>query len=272
MNIGLIAGGGQFPGLFSRHARKKGYQIFAVGFINEASEDLGNHVDEISWMHLGQVSRLLKFFKMHGVNQAVMLGTIKKTNIFRDIKPDFKALAFLAKQQRNHDDSILSSFAGFLESHGIKIMASTFLIPELLCEKGCWTKRKPDKSIKKDINEGWKITKEIGKLDIGQSIVMSNGSVLAVEGADGTDATIKRGAMLAKNNGAVVIKLSKPGQDLRFDLPTVGLQTVETMNRYGADILVLEAGKTICFDKDSMIEFADAHNMSILVMSQDDIL
>lgn len=271
MKIGLIAGGGQFPLLFSEKAIKKGYKVFSVGFNAEADKALENHVEDLKWMYLGQVNKLIKYFKHHEITQAVMLGTIKKTNIFKDIRPDFKALSFIAKTARTHDDSILTSFANLLLNEGIEILPSTFLLPELISPKGCWTKRKPDKAEKKDIFTGWKIAKEIGKLDIGQCIVISNGTVLAVEAIEGTDATIQRGGHLSHHNGAVVVKLSKPSQDLRFDLPSSGCQTIETMHESGATILVLEAEKSISFDQEEMITLANKYNISILGYTDDDI-
>ena len=149
MKIGLIAGGGQFPLLFAKKAKQKGYQVHGAAYVNEAWTGLANHVDTIEWMHLGQVGRLLKYFKAQGVDQAVMLGTVKKTRIFTDIKPDLKALAFIARMGHTHDDSILRAFADLLENHGIAIKPSTFLLPELISPKGCWTKKKPGKAEKK---------------------------------------------------------------------------------------------------------------------------
>ena len=271
MRIGLIAGGGQFPLLFSEKAVKKGYKVFAVGVTSEADKLLENHVEDLKWIYLGQVNKLIKYFKQHHITQAVMLGSVKKTNIFKDIRPDFKALSFIAKTAKTHDDSILTSFAGLLLKEGIEILSSTFLLPELISPKGCWTKRRPDKAEKKDIFTGWKIAKKIGKLDIGQCVVLSNGTVLAVEAIEGTDATIKRGGLLSHRNGAVVIKLSKPTQDLRFDLPSSGCQTIETMHEAGATILVLEAEKSISFYREEMITLANKYNISILGYTDDDI-
>jgi len=271
MKIGLIAGGGQFPELFVEKAVEKGYDVVAVGFNSEADPDLAQKVSHFKWIYLGQVSKLLNFFKSHGVCQAVMLGTISKTNIFRDIRPDLKALAFIAKTSRTHDDSILTSFANLLLKEGIEIKPSTFLLPELISKKGCWTKRAPDKAERKDIYQGWKLAREIGKLDIGQCIVISNGTVLAVEAIDGTDATIKRGAALAAGNGSVVVKLSKPGQDLRFDLPSSGCDTIRTMAESGATVLAIEADNSICFDKEEMIKLADHHGISIIALTHEDI-
>ncbi len=257
--------------LFSRKAEQKGYDVYAAAYINEASKDLSNHVKFIKWLYLGQVGRLVKFFKTHGITSAVMMGTVKKTRIFTDIKPDFKALSFIARRKNGHDDSILTAFADLLEKEGIQIKPSTFLFPELISEKGCWTGRKPDRAEKKDIMTGWKMARGIGRLDIGQCIVISNGSVLAVEAADGTDATIKRGAGLA-DGSAVVVKLSKPGQDLRFDLPSSGCETIKIMHKAGASVLVLEAGKSIAYDRNEMIELADRYNIAILAMDDIDLM
>lgn len=270
MKIGLIAGGGQFPILFSKKALEKGYQVYAIGFKSETDDHLQSYVKDLRWLYLGQVSKLINYFKQNEICDAVMLGSINKTNIFKDIRPDFKALSFIAKTARTHDDSVLTSFADLLLKDGIKILSSTFLLPELISPKGCWTQRKPDKAEKKDIIQGWKIAKKIGTLDIGQCIVISNGSVLAVEAIDGTDATIKRGAALSHKKGAVVVKISKPAQDLRFDLPSSGCQTIETMHESGATVLVLEAEKSISFDRREMVHLADKYNIAILGYTDDD--
>ncbi len=271
MKIGLIAGGGQFPILFCKRAIDKGYKVYAIGFNTETEKALSDYAEDVKWLYLGQLSKLIAFFKKYNISQAVMLGSIKKTNFFKDIRPDFKALSFLAKTVMTHDDSALTSFADLLLKEGIDILPSTFLLPELISPKGCWTKRKPDKVEKNDIIHGWKVAKEIGKLDIGQCVVISNGTVLAVEAIDGTDATITRGGELSHKSGAVVIKLSKPSQDLRFDLPSSGKQTIEIMHQSGATVLVLEAEKSLSFDREEMIDLADQYNISILGYTDDDI-
>ncbi|MCG8633335.1 MAG: UDP-2,3-diacylglucosamine diphosphatase LpxI [Desulfobacterales bacterium] len=269
--IGLIAGGGQFPRLFAVKAARSGYEVIAAGFPSETDKALASQVKEFKWLHLGQVNKLLKYFKHHGVSEAVMLGSVQKTNIFKDIRPDLKALAFIAKTARTHDDNILTSFADLLDKEGIKLKPSTFLLPELISPKGCWTKRKPDKAETKDIHQGWRLAKAVGDLDIGQCLVISNGTVLAVEAIDGTDATILRGGNLSQGNGAVVVKLSKPAQDLRFDLPSSGSGTIETMHQCGATVLALEAGKSLAFDREEMIDLANHHKISIVALTDDDI-
>jgi DUF1009 family protein len=271
MKIGLIAGGGQFPRLFTQKALEKGYEVVAVGFPGDTRPDLADQVSHFKWLHLGQVSRLVSYFRSHAVDQAVMMGTIRKTNIFKDIKPDLKALAFIARTGLTHDDTILTAFAELMRAQGVEILASTFLLPELLSPKGCWTQKKPGRAEKKDIHQGWHLARAIGRLDIGQCLVISHGTVLAVEAIDGTDATIARGASLSHGKGAVVIKLSKPGQDLRFDLPASGCDTICTMKDHGATVLVLEAGKSISFDRQAMIDLANQHGISILALTDEDI-
>ncbi|HKK99402.1 MAG TPA: UDP-2,3-diacylglucosamine diphosphatase LpxI [Desulfotignum sp.] len=271
MKIGLIAGGGQFPLLFAKKAAQKGIQVVAAGFFSETDPDLADAVDAFQWLYLGQVSKLVKHFKRHGIHEAVMLGTIRKTSIFKDIRPDFKALAFIAKTGYSHDNTILSAFADLMQKEGIAIRPSTFLMPDLLSPAGCWTRRSLDKAEKKDAVQGWKLAKAIGDLDIGQCIVISNGTVLAVEAIEGTDAAIMRGGQLAKGNGAVVVKLSKPQQDLRFDLPSAGADTIRTMVTAGATVLILEAEKSLAFDRRQMVDLADRNDIAIAALTDDDI-
>lgn len=267
MRIGLIAGSGQFPLIFSKVARAKGYKIYATAFINETDPGIETHVDAVEWMHLGQLKRLIRFFKNHDVTEAVMMGAIRKTRIFSDIKPDLKAIAIITKLRHIQDDNLLSTFARVLEEEGIHIKASTFLLPELLAPEGCWTRRKPAPPEQADIDLGWRLAKEIGRLDIGQCVVVGGGSTLAVEAIDGTDETIARGGKLGSGN-AVVVKVCKPNQDTRFDIPAVGTRTIDTMHAAGARILVIEAGRAIVFNRQEMIDLADSYNIAILARKE----
>ena len=260
--IGLIAGSGQFPIIFSEKARLNGYEVFAVAYIKEADPKIKEKVDFIEWIHLGQLNKLIRFFKTHGISQAVMMGGIQKTRIFKDIKPDFKAITMMIGMKHSHDDAVLRRFADVLENEGIRILESTFLVPELLAPEGCWTKRKPSRSQREDMALGWRIAKEIGRLDIGQCVVVGGGSVLAVEAIDGTDSTIRRGASLGKD--AVVVKVCKPNQDFRFDIPATGEQTIHVMIEAGAGALLLEAGKAVVFDREKMISLADKNGIAIV--------
>lgn len=267
--IGIIAGNGQFPLLFCKAAKDKGYSVFVAAILNEADELIESLADGVLWFHLGQVKKLLTFFREHDVKDTVLVGGIKKTRIFSDIKPDLKAVMLLASLKHTHDDGLLGACASFLEKEGITVRSSTFLLPGILSEKGCWTKKNPNKGHMADIRLGFRLAKEIGRLDIGQCLVVGGGSVLAVEAVDGTDATIRRGGSLSKGD-AVVVKVSKPNQDMRFDVPAVGLTTLETMLEVGVKVLVVEAGKSVVFDKKNMVDFADDHGMIILALDDAD--
>ena len=244
MRIGLIAGYGQFPIVFCKKAREAGFEIYAAAYRQEADPEIEAHVKKIEWLHVGQVNRLIKFFKKNRIDQTVLLGGIKKTKLFKDLKPDIKAISLIAGLRHTHDDGILRAFAGLLEKNGIAVRPSTFLLPDLLAPAGCWTKRKPSKGEMAEIELGWKVAKEIGRLDIGQCVVVGGGSILAVEAVDGTDATIKRGAGLGRGT-AVVVKVCKPIQDERFDVPAIGVDTIRSMAESEACVLAIEAGKTI---------------------------
>ncbi len=264
--VGLIAGGGQFPLLFSIKAREKGLRLFTAAHLKESDAALEQYADAIEWVHLGQVGRILKFFKRHRVKDAVMMGTIRKTRMFSDVRPDTKAIAlFTAMANNTHDDRVLSAFAALLEKEGIRVRSSTFLLPEMLAVEGCWTRRRPSKGEMNDIRFGWSVAKEIGRLDIGQCVVVAGGSVTAVEAIDGTDATILRGGRLAKGT-AVVVKVCKPTQDTRFDVPAVGVQTIRTMEEAGIRAIALEAGKAVVFDREEMVALADRLKMAVVAM------
>jgi hypothetical protein len=262
-NIGLIAGSGQFPLLFSTTAVEKGFSLFTAAYVNEADPILSQFSEKIQWLHLGQVGRLIKFFKQNDVHRAVMLGAVRKTRLFTDVKPDMKAIAIIAGMRHTHDDAIMRAFADALEKEGIKIEPSTFLLPDLLATKGVWTKRKPSRSEKKDIALGFSIAREIGRLGIGQSVIVGGGTILAVEAVEGTDATIERGGKLG-NGEAVLVKICKPNQDFRFDVPSVGVQTIDTMYRNRVRALAIEAEKTVVFDRSEMIRLANANDIAIV--------
>jgi UDP-2,3-diacylglucosamine hydrolase len=267
--IGLIAGSGPFPVVFSKKASQKGLQVYAVGYHGETHPALSDSVEHLEIIHIGQIKRVIKFFKAHQISEAVMIGAIQKPSSIRDIHPDLKALSLLASMRHDtHDDRVLRAFAKILEDEGIMIRSSTFLIPEFLAQEGCWTKRKPAREEQPDIDLGWQMAKEIGRLDIGQCVVVSNGTVMAVEAIDGTDSTIRRGGKLS-NGRAVVVKVCKPNQDFRFDVPAVGAQTIRTMQESGAAVLVIEAGKSLVYDKEEMIRHADAWGISILALNKD---
>lgn len=261
--VGLIAGSGQFPLLFAHAACQAGVQVIAVGFHGETDPGLAKYVAELHILKLGQLNRLIRTFQEAGITRAAMAGAINKTKLYARIRPDWRAVKFMNKLRNKRDDFLLRAFAEELESEGIHIEPSTMFLPSLLAPGGVLTRRKPNRREQTDIMFGWQMAKAIGKLDIGQCLVVKNQAVLAVEGMDGTDATILRGGQLCRE-GAVVIKVAKPKQDLRFDVPAVGLATIEMMKRVQARVLVIEAARTLIFDFDEMIDAADAAEITVM--------
>ena len=261
--IGLIAGGGQFPILFARAAAEHGHRVIAAAHVNETDPSLADVVDEICWVKLGQLGRIIKHFKKFGVDEAVFAGAITKTRIFKDVLPDLKGLSLWNRIDARQDDAILRAVAETLEDEGIRVLASTIFLEDLLFPQGVLTRKAPSPEQVKDIQFGWKIAREIGRLDIGQCVVVRGRTVLAVEAIEGTDATIRRGGALA-DKGAVVVKLKKPGQDFRFDLPATGEQTIATLAEVRGSVLAVEAGQSLLFDRDAMVRAADKAGIVVL--------
>jgi UDP-2,3-diacylglucosamine hydrolase len=261
--IGLIAGNGRFPLLFAENARRLGYRISAVALTGEAEASLEQVVDRIHWVALGQLGKLIKAFKKDGVRQAVMVGGVSKTHLFARIRPDFRALALARRLKVRKDDAVLRAIAAELEDEGIRIRESTFGLEGLLVEEGVLTRRAPTKSEWVDIKFGCEMAEAIGKLDIGQCVVVKDRTVVAVEAVEGTDDAIRRGARLARG-GAVIVKRFKPQQDRRFDLPTVGSKTIEVMIESGAAVLAVEAGKALFLDRSEAIAEADRAGIAIV--------
>ena len=226
--LGLIAGGGVFPLMVADAARDKGLRVVAVAHEGETDPLLAEKVDEIAWIKLGQLGHLLKVLKKAGVTKTVMAGTINKKKMFENVRPDLRGLTLMSKLAIFHDDDILRAVAGELQREGIRIVSSAAHLPELLAPRGNLTRRKPNQEEREDVEFGWKIAKELGRLDIGQCVVVRRKTVLAMEAIEGTNETILRGGKLAKEK-AVVVKVSKPNQDMRFDVPAVGPDTIEVM-------------------------------------------
>jgi DUF1009 family protein len=261
--IGIIAGGGQFPLLFAKAVHSQGLKVYAAAHQGETDEALVDHVERLQWVKLGQLGKIISFFKQEGVKKTVFIGSITKTNIFRDVRPDLKGLGLWNKINIKQDDAILRAVADRLEKDGIEVVASTGYVPELLFPKGILTKKKPTKDQMVDIVYGWGIAHSLGNLDIGQCVVVRNQTVLAVEAIEGTDATILRGGTLGKEK-AVVVKLRKPKQDLRFDLPAIGMKTIDSMKEVKASVLAVEAEYALFFDRDAVIQAAD--NAGIVIV------
>ena len=261
--IGLIAGGGQFPILFAKAARSRGKKVIAIAHRSESSSELEDVVDELCWVKLGQLGKIISFFRKQGVHEAVFAGTITKTRIFRDVFPDLKGITLWNKIDTRQDDAILRAVAGVLEGEGISILASTCYLDHLFFPKGLLTRKKLSQDQLADIRFGWKIAREIGRLDIGQCVVVRERTVIAVEAIEGTDAAIRRGGELA-SSGAVVVKLKKPNQDFRFDLPATGIQTIETLASVNGSVLAVEAAQSLLFDKQEMIDTANRLGITVV--------
>jgi len=254
--IGVIAGGGQFPLLFIEAARRAGRKVMVIAHKGETDERVAGAADAVCWVKLGQLGRVISWFREQGVAETVFLGTITKTKIFRDVMPDLKALSLWNKIDAKQDDAILRAVAGVLEKEDIAVRESTLYLQHLLFPQGVISKKKPSKDQRRDIEFGWQHARAIGRLDIGQCVVVRNRTVVAVEAIEGTDATIRRGGTLAREK-AVVVKVKKPGQDFRFDLPATGLTTIRTLAEVKGEVLAVEAGQALLFDQEEMIRAAD---------------
>lgn len=261
--IGLIAGNGNFPLAFARAAREKGLHVIAVAHEGETLPELAQLVDAIFWIKVGQLGKLIKIFKDQDVSDVLMAGGIKKTRLFGGAIPDMRGMALLARMIHKKDDSLLRAVAEELESEGITVRESTLYLDNIIAQAGILTKKKPSKDEQLDIDFGWLMAKEIGRLDIGQTVVVKDQAVLAVEAIEGTDEAIRRGGRLC-GEGAVVVKICKPEQDLRFDLPAVGIQTMKTMQEVNASCIAVEAGKTIILDREAVLHEADRLGISIV--------
>ena len=261
--IGIIAGGGQFPLLFAGAAKKQGRKVVIVAHKGESRPDLEEIADRFCWIKLGQLGKIIKFFKNEGVTNTVFLGTITKTRIFFDILPDLKGLSLWNKIDIRQDDAILRAIAGELEKEGIKVLESTLYLKEFLFPKGILTKKSPSASNIDDIRFGWRIARGIGRMDIGQCVVVRDRTVLAVEAIEGTDAAIKRGGALGREK-AVVVKVKKPGQDFRFDLPAIGTDTIDSMTSVKAEVLAVETGQALLFDGKEVIKQADKAGIIVI--------
>ncbi|MHB8987196.1 MAG: LpxI family protein [Desulfobulbia bacterium] len=255
-SIGIIAGGGQFPKLFAEAAKKAGREVVIVAHQGESWPELETVADRFCWVKLGQLGRIISFFREHGVTETVFLGAITKTKIFKDVWPDLKGLTLWNKIDIRQDDAILRAVAGVLEQEGIHVLESTLYLKDLLFPKGVLTKKKPTAEQMEDIRFGWQTARAIGALDIGQCVVVRDRTVLAVEAIEGTDAAITRGGALGKEK-VVVVKVKKPKQDFRFDLPAIGVKTIETMASVKGAVLAVETGQSLLFDREAVIEAAN---------------
>ena len=269
MQIGIIAGTGELPVIIAKDARERGYKVITVALENLASQEMDSVSDEIRWVNPGKFGELIDTLKKHQIKEAIMAGKVPKSLLYKSkITPDLRAVKLLFSIRDKSDDAILNAIAKELAGEGIEIIDTTKFSPHLLTPDGCLTKKKPDEEQWKDIEFGWKIAREIGKLDIGQTVVIKGRAVMAIEAIEGTDEAILRGGKWA-GDGAVVVKVSKPQQDMRLDVPAVGLDTLKSMEKVNAKVLALEAHRSMIVGRDTAIKEADSAGIVIIGISSE---
>lgn len=268
--IGIIAGSGQFPRLVAENARASGYGVVICGFQGHTDPALAEVADAFVMLHLGQFEKLISFFRTHGVHRLCMAGAISKPKAL-DLRPDFRAARILFSLRGKGDDALLRAIMGELEREGFSLVQAATFSSELTCPEGVLTRRPPTPEEQADIAWGWPIAEVIGSFDIGQSMVVKQGMVIAVECLEGTDAALRRGGELG-GAGCVALKRFKPGQDDRVDLPAIGLATIRLLIEYGYSCLAVEAGKTLFFDREQAVALADKHGLCIIAVTGKDIL
>jgi len=261
---GLIAGNGQFPLLVLEAARSRGIEMVVAAIREEASPEIETRAARLHWLGLGELSRLISVFKQEGVSRALMAGQVKHTQIFSAIRPDWKLMQLLFSLKEKNTDALIGGVAKVLLEEGIVLEDSTLFLEPLLAKEGILTQRAPTMVEGQNLDYGRKVARGLAQFDIGQTVVVADGACVAVEAMEGTDAAIRRAAQLADGKPLSVIKVSKPSQDMRFDVPVVGLPTIVVMKECGATALSLDASKTLLFDRDELIAQADAAGITIV--------
>jgi len=260
---GLIAGNGRFPFLVLEGARSQGIEMAVIALKEEASLELEKLAKRVHWVSLGELSKTIDLMHQEGVKQAVMAGQVKHNKIFSAIRPDWKLAKLLFSLPRKNTDSLIGAVARVLEEEGIQLVDSTLFLKPLVAGAGVLTRRAPNDREAEDLAYGLSVARQIASMDIGQTVVIADRACVAVEAMEGTDETIARAARITGGRPLVVVKVSKPGQDMRFDVPVVGLPTIEQMRGSGATALAVDAGRTLLFDRAKLIESADAAGIAI---------
>jgi DUF1009 family protein len=260
---GLIAGNGRFPFLVLEGARSQGIEMAVIALKEEASPELEKTTKHLHWVSLGELSKTIDLLHQEGVTRAVMAGQVKHNKIFSSIRPDWKLAKLLLSLPRKNTDALIGAVARVLEDEGIQLVDSTLFLKPLVPEPGVLTRRAPSEHEAEDIAYGLGIARRIASMDVGQTVVISDRACIAVEAMEGTDETIARAARLAPSKPLVVVKVSKPGQDMRFDVPVIGLPTIEQMRGARATALAVDAGRTLLFDRAKLIELADSAGIAV---------
>jgi DUF1009 family protein len=261
--LGIIAGNGVYPRLLADAARKVGVKkIIAAAFTGETDSALGQYVDLTEWMRVGQLNRLLKFFRAQDVHHAIMAGQIAPKNLV-DLRPDWKALLLLGKLKQRNAESIFAAIADELANIDVQLLPATTYLEGSLAPTGMIAGSKLSRREEEDVDLGLKIAKEIARLDIGQTVIVRNGTVVAVEALEGTNDAIRRGGALARE-GAVMVKVAKPKQDMRFDVPVIGVETIRIAAEAQLRVIAVEAGKTLLLERDAITDLARRAKISIV--------
>ena len=265
--IGIISGNGIYPETFAAAARKNepGCKLVAAAFNGETKEDLGEKVDEIEWFRVGQLSKIIKFFKREGVTRAIMVGQIAPKNLF-DLRPDMRILLMLARVKKRNAETLFGAIADELDKDGIELINATTYLDDLLPEPGHVCGPKLKKRQQEDAEYGFEIAKESSRLDIGQSVVVRHGTVLAVEAFEGTDECIKRGGKLGRGKSCTLAKVSKPNQDFRFDVPCLGTRTIEACSEAGVKVIACEAKRTLILGKGDVEKICKDKGVTIVAL------
>jgi DUF1009 family protein len=263
MRYGLIAGNGKFPFLVIEGARRAGAQVAVAAIREETDPAIEKIADKLTWVSIGQLGRMIRFFKREGVEKAIMAGQVKHVQIFSGALPDVRMLKMLISLPRRNTDALIGGVAAELAHEGIELIDSTYFLQDHLPQVGVLTRRAPDERERGDIEYGLEVAREIARLDLGQTIVVRSRACVAIEAMEGTDATIRRAGQLARGR-LTVVKVAKPSQDMRFDVPVVGVPTVETMIEAGATCLSITAGKTLIFDREEMLRIANRHRIAVV--------
>lgn len=263
MKFGLIAGNGQFPFLVVEGARKQGVDLAVAAIKEETDARIADIARNVKWVGIGQLGKMISFFKNEGVTKAIMAGQVKHVQLFSGSLPDVRMLKMLWNLPKRNTDALIGGVVEELAKEGIELIDSTYFIKDNLAAAGVLTRRAPNEVETGNIEYGLQIASEIARLDLGQTIVVRARACVAIEAMEGTDATIRRAGELA-NGKLTVVKVAKPDQDMRFDVPVVGIPTIETMLAAGATCLSITAGKTLVFDRDEMIRRADKSGISII--------
>jgi DUF1009 family protein len=260
---GLIAGNGRFPFLVLEGARSQGIEMAVIALKDEASPELERVASRLHWVGLGDLGRTIDLLHQEGVDHAVMAGQVKHNKIFSSIRPDWRLAKLLFALPRKNTDSLIGAVAKVLESEGIQLVDSTVFLKPLIPEAELLTRRAPTEREAEDMSYGLEVARHIAAMDLGQTVVVRDCACIAIEAMEGTDETIERGARIAAGQELTVVKVSKPRQDMRFDVPVIGLPTIELMRRSNATALAIDAHRTLLFDRAQLIEAADAAGITI---------